>query len=137
MRVSLYRAGSIAIGSGALALLLSALPASAHHSAAMFDFEKTLTLEGVVKEFQYTNPHTWLIVDVTREDGTVETWGFEGGHRNGMLEAGIFKNDLSPGTAVTVTTHPMKDGRPAGTWEKVVRGDGTVLDPRAEGSNYD
>ncbi len=54
-----------------------------------------------------------------------------------MLEAGIFKNDLSPGTAVTVTTHPMKDGRPAGTWEKVVRGDGAVLDPRAAGSNYE
>lgn len=137
MRASFYRAGSLAIGGASLVLLFGTMPADAHHSAAMFDRTQTLTLEGVVKEFQYTNPHTWLIVDVTKEDGTVETWGFEGGHRNAMLEAGIFKNDLSPGTAVTVTTHPMKDGRPAGTWESVVRGDGTVLDPRAAGSNYD
>lgn len=104
--------------------------AVAHHSAAMFDHERTVTLEGVVKEFQYVNPHVWLIVDVTKEDGSVQTWGFEGNHRAGMIRAGIFMNDLSPGTKVTVTANPMKDGRPAGTWVTVVREDGTVFDPR-------
>ncbi len=51
--------------------------AAAHHSASMFDFTKLVELSGVVKEFQYTNPHSWLLVDVTNEDGSVTTWGFE------------------------------------------------------------
>ena len=51
----------------------------AHHSRAMFDLEKTITVTGVVREFQYTNPHSWLLVDVTDKNGKVTTWGFEGG----------------------------------------------------------
>ena len=49
----------------------------AHHSGAMFDDKKEVTVTGVVKEFQYTNPHSWLLVDVTGKDGKVTTWGFE------------------------------------------------------------
>ena len=49
----------------------------AHHSGAMFDDTKVIELTGVVKEFQYTNPHSWLLVDITNSDGSVTTWGFE------------------------------------------------------------
>jgi len=56
-----------------LACLLTA-PTFAHHSAVMFDDQKEVTVSGTVKEFQYTNPHSWLLVDVKNADGTVTTW---------------------------------------------------------------
>ena len=111
------------------------LPASAHHSGTMFDPDREVTFEGVVNEFQYTNPHSWLLVDVTNEDGTVTTWGFETAGPLGLRFAGIRRSDLPPGTNVTVTGRPMKDGRPGASFVRAVRGDGKVFDPgaRAEG----
>jgi hypothetical protein len=102
--------------------------AAAHHSGAMFA-DKSITLTGVVKEFQYTNPHSWLLVDVTKDDGSVETWGFEAEGPSTLMRAGISKTTLMPGTKVTVTARPMKDGRPAGSWSRIVLEDGKVLNP--------
>lgn len=113
-------------------VLAGAMPAAAHHSATMFDDEKEVTFTGVVKEFQYTNPHSWLIVDVTNEDGTVTTWGFEAEGPSRIRQAGIRKGDFPPGTKITITAHPMKDGRPAGAWTHAIRlEDGKEFDPWA------
>jgi hypothetical protein len=95
--------------------------ASAHHSGAMFDDKKEVTFTGVIKEFQYTNPHSWLIVDVKGADGKVTTWGFEAEGPTTLLRAGIKRSDLVPGMEVTITGHPMRDGRPAATLVKAVR----------------
>ena len=105
------------------ALMLTMVPAAAlaHHSGAMFDDKKEITLTGVVKEFQYTNPHSWLLVDVKGADGKVTTWGFEAEGPSSLLRAGIRKSDLVPGMEVTVIGHPMKDGRPAATLMKATR----------------
>lgn len=111
-------------------LSLSALPVLAHHSASMFEPVKTVTVTGVVKEFQYTNPHAWLLVAVMGSGGGVTTWAFEMGELSGLTQAGIHKQDFMPGTQVTVTGHPMKDGRTAGSFTKAVRGDGQVFTPR-------
>jgi len=117
---------------GALgSLVLLAGPSFAHHSAVMFDDEAEVTLTGVVKEFQYTNPHSWLLIDVTNEDGSVTTWGFEAEGPSTLMRAGIRKSDFSPGTEVTITGHPMRDGRPAAAWTSATRGDGKEFDPRA------
>ena len=117
---------------GALgSLVLVAAPSFAHHSAVMFDDAKEITVSGVVKEFQYTNPHSWLLVDVKNEDGSVTTWGFEAEGPSTLMRAGIRKSDFSPGTEITITGHPMKDGRPAAAWTKATRGDGKDFDPRA------
>ena len=119
------------IMSGCLIWLIS-LAAYPHHSAVMFEKEKTITLEGVVKEFQYTNPHSWLLVDITNEDGTVTTWGFEAEGPSTLLRAGIRKGDLTPGTELTITGRPMRDGRPAAAWSHAIRkSDGKKLNPRA------
>lgn len=59
------------------ASLLTALPAGAHHSSAMFDSDQELRLEGVVTRWDYLNPHSWLYVNVENEDGSVTEWGFE------------------------------------------------------------
>lgn len=95
--------------------------ALAHHSGTMFEDRKEVTLTGTVKEFQYTNPHSWLLVDVKDKSGTVTTWGFEAEGPSTLTRAGIRKSDFAPGTPVTITGHPMKDGRPGATWMKAVR----------------
>ena len=112
-------------------VLLTAAPSFAHHSAVMFDDTKEITVTGTVKEFQYTNPHSWLLVDVKNADGTVTTWGFEAEGPSTLTRAGIRRSDLMPGTTITISGHPMRDGRPAAAWTKATRGDGKELDPRA------
>lgn len=113
-----------------LAALLAA-PTFAHHSAVMFDDQKEITVSGTVKEFQYTNPHSWLLVDVKNDDGSVTTWGFEAEGPSTLTRAGIRKSDFTPGTALTITGNPMRDGRPAALWVKATRGDGKEFNPRA------
>lgn len=104
-------------------------PAAAHHSASMFDPTKLVELSGVVKEFQYTNPHSWLLVDVTNEDGSVTTWGFEAEGPSTLMRAGIRLSTLPPGTEITIRGNPMKDGRPAAAWvDAVVAGE--TINPR-------
>ena len=105
----------------ALVMTLAPVAAFAHHSGAMFDDTKEVTLKGVVKEFQYTNPHSWLLVDIKGPDGKVTTWGFEAEGPTTLLRAGIKKSDLVPGMEVTVVGHPMRDGRPAATLVKATR----------------
>jgi Family of unknown function (DUF6152) len=105
--------------------------AYAHHSGAMFDMQKELTLQGTVKDFQYTNPHSWLIVLVKDKNGADVEWSFETEGPSTLLQAGIKRSSLQAGDKVTVKTHPMKDGRPAGTWNEVTKSDGTILTPRA------
>jgi hypothetical protein len=118
-----------------LALLaLSSLVAEAHHGVSQFD-DKEVTLTGVVKEFQFTNPHSWLIVDVTNKDGSVTTWGFEAEGPGVMMRNGIHKSDFTPGTKLTITAHPLKDGQPAGSWVKAVRADGVEFNPRIRTSD--
>ncbi|MSO82479.1 MAG: hypothetical protein EXQ53_04185 [Acidobacteria bacterium] len=106
----------------------------AHHSGTMFDDTKDVTVTGVVKEFQYTNPHSWLLVDVTDKDGKVTTWGFEAEGPNTLMQMKVRRSDFAPGTKLTITGHPMKDGRPAAAWTKAVRADGTEFYPRGRNS---
>jgi len=103
----------------------------AHHSAAMFEATKTITVEGVVKEWQLTNPHSWLLVEVKGKDGKVVVWGFEAEGPSTLLRAGIKPSDLKVGTKLKITGRPMKDGQPAAIWETAIREDGKKLDPRA------
>lgn len=114
----------------AAAIAALATPALAHHSGAMFDPSKTVTLEGTVKEFQYTNPHSWLEVVVLGSDGQAVEWGFEAEGPSSLLRAGIKAKSLVPGEKITVVGHPMRDGRPAGSLMSVTKADGTVVSPR-------
>ena len=109
---------------GVLAL---AGPALAHHSFAMFDATRLVTLTGSVKEFQYTNPHSWLQVMIPDANGQAVEWSFEAEGPSTLLRSGIKKSTLMPGDKVTISFQPMKDGRPAGKWKSLVKADGTVL----------
>src|SRR5437667_4949363 len=112
------------------AAVVMAVPSQAHHSGTMFEKEKTITVEGVVKQFQYTNPHSWLLVDVKNKNGTVTTWGFEAEGPSTLQRAGIRPSDFAAGTKLKITGHPMKDGTAAALWVEATRSDGKHFDPR-------
>ena len=94
-----------------------AAPASAHHSFAMFDQTKTVTLKGTVKEFEWNNPHVWLrITVVDQASGKPVQYALEmGSVRRSMID-GWKQDSVKPGDAVTVTLHPMKDGSRGGMY---------------------
>jgi hypothetical protein len=107
-------------------LVLFALPVVAHHSAAMFNKDETLVLTGVVTKFEYVNPHAWLYIDVANEDGSVTAWGFETSAAPRLRRLGLSPSYWKPGDLVTIKTHPLKDGRPAGSLEGSIKADGTT-----------
>jgi hypothetical protein len=114
----------------AVSLAVAVGSVQAHHSAAMFDMSKTVTVQGTVKEFQYTNPHSWLQVLVASPDGKTVEWGFETEGPSTLLRVGIKLKTFQPGDKVTIVAHPMRDGRPAGAWISATKADGTVYNLR-------
>ena len=113
--------------------LSAAAPAFAHHSPAAFETTKTVTLVGTIKEFQYTNPHSWIQVLVPRQGGGGDVeWSIETAAPIVLLRAGIRPTSLKPGDKVTVRTHPLRDGKPGGNLIDVKKEDGTVLSTRGQ-----
>jgi hypothetical protein len=95
------------------ALLLAATAVSAHHSAAMFDASKEITLTGTVKEFQWMSPHCWiqlLVPDVANANAPAVEWGIEMDNPVGLSRHGWKPRSLQPGDKVTVIAHPLRDG---------------------------
>jgi hypothetical protein len=115
----------LALG-GIVALGLVA-PALAHHSFAMFDADKTVELEGTVKEFQWTNPHSWLQVMVTDESGQEIEWSLEMGSPGGLAREGWRPRTVVPGDHIKVSIHPLKDGSSGGQFLTATLPDGTVM----------
>ena len=111
----------------AVSLAAAAGSAPAHHSAAMFDMSKTVTLQGTVKEFQYTNPHSWLQVLVAGPDGKTVEWGFETEGPSTLLRVGIKLKTFQPGDKVTVVIYPMKDGSAGGSFVGAILANGQPL----------
>jgi len=120
---------SIVAALGFVGVVVAVAPAPAHHSGAMFEPEKVITLTGTVKEFEFTNPHSWLYVSVRDAAGNETLWGFEAEGPSALMRAGIKQRSLQPGDVVTVRTRPLRDGRPGGAWVTVTKEDGTVLNP--------
>jgi hypothetical protein len=117
------------------ALALSATAASAHHSFAMFDLGKDVTVDAVIKEVQFTNPHVWLQILIKDDKGTETEWSIESGAPGMMLRNGWKPSTLKSGDKVTLTLHPLRDGRPGGSLVKVVVPDGRTLGPGAPAAN--
>ena len=109
------------------ALQLGEGPASAHHSNVAFAVETVLTATGTVKEWQWSNPHTWLIVDVDDGKGGKVEWAMEGRAPGVLLRAGWSRSVLKPGDKVTVHYSPSQDGSTVGMIARVTMADGTVL----------
>lgn len=110
-----------------LLLAGAALPVLAHHSFSMFDETKEVVLKGAVKEFQWSNPHTWIQLNVTDASGNVVEWSIEGGSPNLVARQGWKRNTFKPGDQVEVTVHPLRDGQPGGSFMRAVLPDGRTL----------
>lgn len=101
--------------------------ALAHHSSAMFDHNLVLELTGTVKEFQFTNPHTWIQVDIENSEGEMVEWSLEWGSPNQLGRRGIRPSTFPGGAKVMVKINPMLDGSPAGGFIGAKFSDGTVI----------
>ena len=106
-----------------IALLAISTAAAAHHSTSMFDMEKAMTLTGVVKEFQFNNPHCFIQLLVPGEQGEVE-WSLEMGSPIHLVRSGWKRNTLKPGDRIQVLIHPVKEGSGAGQFVSVSYADG-------------
>jgi len=109
----------------AVATFAFGVPASAHHSFAMFDNEKSMTIQGQVKEFEWTNPHSWLRVTVMDQNtGKPLLWVFELSSPARLATLGMHSNSLKPGDSVSVNFHPLKDGTRGGQFVQATLPDG-------------
>ena len=90
--------------------------ALAHHSFAMFDQDHQIELEGVVREFRFMAPHTFIVLDVRAEDGRPVAWALEGGAPTALVRDGWTPGSLQPGDEIKVMIAPLRSGAPGGWW---------------------
>ena len=112
----------------AIAVLLSATPVLAHHSFAMFDHTRTLTLKGSVTTFQWTNPHAYLDIDVPESGGAVKHYTLEMTSINMLQRSGWRSNVVKAGDQVKAVMAPLLSGQPAGLLLEVTLGNGKKME---------
>jgi hypothetical protein len=110
----------------ALAALLAS-PSLAHHSFAMFDTTKQVTLNGTIKEFQWTNPHSWIQLNVADDKGVTTEWSIESLSTGTLSRQGWRPHTFQPGDKVSVRIFPMKDGSAGGAFIGAVLANGQTL----------
>ena len=109
-------------------------PVVAHHSFAMFDQKKTVTLKGTVSEFQWTNPHAFIHIEVPDGSGGKDQWQVELNSPNNLKRQGWKSTSVKVGDEVTLVMNPLRDGKRGGLFVSVTLSDGTVLgDPTRRG----
>jgi hypothetical protein len=122
----MIRAAVVTVGVLAAVVFHSA-PLQSHHSNVAYEVTKVITVTGVVKDFQWVNPHTWLHIVVDDPmDGKV-AWAAEGRAPGILLRAGWTKTSLKAGETVTVDMSPAKDGSRTSIIARVTKADGTIL----------
>jgi len=114
------------VAMGAVALLLTVGMASAHHSTAMFDMQHTVKVTGTVTQFDWTNPHTFIWMDVLN-NGATEHWSIEGMSPNYLSRNGWTRHTLKAGDKIDMQVHLLKDGRKGGFCATVTLPDGKTL----------
>jgi Family of unknown function (DUF6152) len=115
-----------AFGPAMIAVAFHSAPVDAHHSFATFDAARRVTLQGTVKEFQWTNPHSWVILTVERK-GQPEQWAIEMSGPDGLARQGWRPKTITPGMPVTLTVHPLRDGTNGGQFIQMTLPDGTIM----------
>ena len=121
---NLMRAGFLAAG---LSFGVSG-PVLSHHSHAMFDHNQEIAIIGTVTDFSFRNPHVFLYIDVEEENGETVKYWIEMSNLPNMIRRGIGVNTFKPGDVVTVNMHPIKDGRPGGSYTTIIAADGNTYE---------
>jgi hypothetical protein len=111
-------AGLFAIASG---------PAASHHSFAMFNQRQIMTLDGTVVQFQWTNPHAFIELEV-RQGNATRHWSIELNSPNNLTRQGWRRTSLRSGERISLRMNPLRDGQPGGLFLDLRKADGTVLD---------
>lgn len=101
--------------------------ALAHHSYSAFNMDKSITVNGTVKKMDWSNPHSWIWLDVANDQGVVETWGIEGMSPNYLARRGWTRTTLQPGDKLSVTLHPLRSGDKGGSFVSAKRSDGSPI----------
>ncbi len=112
----------------AAVVLAAASPALPHHSHAMYDLGKDVTVTGTVTQYTFRNPHVFLYIDIKSSTGEVVNYSVEMSNIPNMIHRGITQATFKPGDKVTVNLHPLQDGRPGGSYVTVVAADGKTYD---------
>ena len=112
------------------AVLSAAIPASAHHSAAGVDRTKMVTIVGTVRQFSWSNPHSWIDLDVPNDKGGIDKWSVEMTAPSFLVRAGWKSSTLKAGDKVTVALRPMRNGDPGGLFVSITLPDGRTLTER-------
>ena len=110
----------------AIAAMLTASSALAHHSFAMFDQSKSVTVQGTVKDFRWTNPHVFIQLLVKTEGGSEVEWSIEMTSPEHLARVGWRPGNLKPGDKVTLEIHPMRDGTAGGQYVSGTGPDGPL-----------
>ena len=106
LRISVRRTLMLAT----LGMLSIASPARTHHSQGMYDSSTWLTLEGTVRQMNWTFPHASIYLDVQDDQRHAQTWSLGAGNPNAVQDAGVSKDDIRPGDRIKVRCHPLRDG---------------------------
>ena len=115
--------------------MMSLDSALAHHSTAIYDSENPVELAGTVVEWQFTNPHCFIVLESTDPTtGVTTVWNLEGGNTAGLFRRGWTPNTLKPGDKIMVTARLLRSGAPGGNYSNPRWADGTPVDPRAGNS---
>lgn len=109
--------------------------ATAHHSGAMFDGSKTVTLNGTITEFNWMNPHSSFKVEVTGADGKGVIWAVEMNTPQNLVREGWKRTTIKAGDKVTAVVRPMRNGTPGGSFVSITLPDGTKLGGSGPGAN--
>ena len=111
----------------ALAVVAAGVPAQAHHSFAMFDLQKQVTVSGTVRQFQWTNPHAYIQLVAKDASGNDVEWSMEMGAPMYLYARGWRPGTLKAGQRITVTLNPLRNGRPGGVVRDVTTADGKAI----------
>lgn len=109
------------------AALLAAGPVSAHHSFAAFDQTRQVTLDATVKEFQWKNPHSFIVVTAPNAKGVAEEWAIEAASPAVLTGLGWRPGSVKPADKVKIVLHPLKSGQPGGEVVSVTLPSGRTL----------